>query len=68
MRFIEVKSKTGPRYGDPVDAVNEEKQRRVRHASETWLAARPELDGLVVAFDVVAVRGQRLERLGDAFE
>ncbi|HEX6789109.1 MAG TPA: YraN family protein [Gaiellaceae bacterium] len=68
LRFVEVKSKTGPRYGDPVEAVTDEKQRRVRRAAELWLAARPELDSLVVAFDVVAVRGRRLERLGDAFE
>jgi putative endonuclease len=68
LRFVEVKSKSGTRYGDPVEAVSEEKQRRVRRAAETWLAARPDLDGLVVAFDVVAVRGRRLERLGDAFE
>jgi Holliday junction resolvase-like predicted endonuclease len=39
----------------------------VRRAADTWLAARPELDGLVVGFDVVAVREGRLERLGDAF-
>jgi putative endonuclease len=68
LRFVEVKSKSGMRYGDPVEAVDEEKQRRVRRAAETWLAARPELDDLVVVFDVVAVRGRRLERLGDAFE
>ena len=68
LRFVEVKSKSGPRYGDPVEAVTEEKQRRVRRAAETWLATRPELDELVVAFDVVAVRGRRLERLADAFE
>ena len=35
---------------------------------ETWLAARPGLDGLSVGFDVVAVAGGRLERLADAFE
>jgi putative endonuclease len=68
LRFVEVKSKSGIRYGDPVDAVSDEKQRRVRRAAETWLAARPELDGVVVAFDVVAVCGRRLERLADAFE
>jgi putative endonuclease len=68
LRFVEVKEKRGPRYGDPLEAVNEEKQRRIRHAAETWLAARPELDGLAVGFDVVAVRGSRLERLPDAFE
>jgi putative endonuclease len=68
LRFVEVKSKTGPRYGDPVEMVTAEKQRRLRRAAEAWLAARPELDSLVPAFDVVAVRGRRLERLGDAFE
>jgi putative endonuclease len=67
LRFVEVKEKRGPRYGDPHEAVNEEKQRRVTRAAETWLAARPELDGLAVGFDVVAVRDGRLERLADAF-
>lgn len=67
LRFVEVKEKRGPAYGDPIAAVTPEKQRRVRRAADTWLAARPELDGLTVAFDVVAVREGRLERLADAF-
>jgi putative endonuclease len=67
LRFVEVKEKRGPAYGDPADAVSEEKQRRVRRAAETWLDARPELARLQVAFDVVAVREGRLERLADAF-
>ena len=36
-------------------------------AAETWLASHPELDGLAIGFDVVAVREGRLERLADAF-
>lgn len=68
LRFVEVKSKSGPRFGEPLEAVTAEKQRRIRRAAETWLAARPELDGLSVGFDVVAVRGRRLERVPDAFE
>ena len=68
LRFVEVKEKRGPRYGDPLEAVSAEKERRIRRAAETWLAARPELDGLAVGFDVVAVRAGRLERLADAFE
>jgi len=67
LRFVEVKEKRGPGYGDPVEAVTSEKQRRVRRAAEAWLDARPELARLQVAFDVVAVRGGRLERLADAF-
>ena len=67
LRFVEVKQKGGPAFGDPREAVTAEKQRRVRRAAEAWLAARPELRGLSVAFDVVAVREGRLERLGDVF-
>jgi Holliday junction resolvase-like predicted endonuclease len=62
-----VKEKGGPGFGDPLEMVTPEKQRRVRRAAESWLAARPELDGLLVGFDVVAVRGGRLERVPDAF-
>ena len=65
--FCEVKSKTGERYGDPLEMVTEEKQRRVRRAAESWLAARPELDSLEVSFEVVADRGGRLERVSEAF-
>jgi len=68
LRFVEVKEKRGPRYGDPVEAVTAEKQRRVRRAAGAWLAAHPELGTLDVGFDVVAVGEGRLERLGDAFE
>jgi putative endonuclease len=65
--FCEVKSKTGERYGDPLEMVTEEKQRRVRRAAESWLAARPELDALDVSFEIVADRGGRLERVSEAF-
>ena len=67
LRFVEVKEKRGPVYGDPLDAVDGEKQRRVHRAAEAWLARHPEFASLRVAFDVVAVRGGKLERLGDAF-
>ena len=65
--FCEVKAKTGERFGDPTEMVDAEKQRRVRRAAEGWLARHPEAAGLTVTFDVVAVRGRRLERLSEAF-
>jgi putative endonuclease len=67
LRFVEVKEKRGRRFGDPAEMVTEEKQRRVRRAAETWLAARPDLAGLDVAFDVVAVHEGKLRRISDAF-
>jgi putative endonuclease len=65
--FCEVKSKTGRAFGDPVEMVGPEKQRRLRRAAESWLAARPPLASLDVTFEVIAVRGNRLERIRDAF-
>lgn len=67
LRFVEVKEKTGPRFGDPAEMVSPEKQRRVRRAASVWLASHPELAGLDVAFDVVAVREGKLRRIADAF-
>ena len=61
--FCEVKSKTGERVGDPLEMVGPEKVRRLRQAAETWLASRAELDSLEIAFEVVAVRSGKLERI-----
>jgi putative endonuclease len=65
--FCEVKAKAGERYGDPVEMVTEEKQRRLRRAADAWLAANPELMELEPRFDVVAFRGGRVECLEEAF-
>lgn len=65
--FCEVKEKRDDRFGDPVEMVDAEKQRRLRRAAESWLAAHPETDGLRVSFDVMAVQGGRLQRVAEAF-
>lgn len=59
--FCEVKSKSGRDAGDPLEMVGYEKQRRLRRAAEAWLAGRPELLELDARFEVVALRGGRLE-------
>jgi putative endonuclease len=65
--FCEVKEKSGERFGDPLEMVDEEKQRRLRLAAESWLIRHPQPDGLRVSFDVMAVRGGKLERVAEAF-
>ncbi|MGH2933132.1 MAG: YraN family protein [Gaiellaceae bacterium] len=67
VRFVEVKEKRGPAYGDPAEMVTAEKQRRVRRAAQAWLQSHPELGGLDVSFDVVAVWEGKLRRIADAF-
>jgi putative endonuclease len=65
--FCEVKEKRGERFGDPLEMVDDEKQRRLRRAADAWLARHPETAGLRVTFDVIAVRSGRLERVAQAF-
>ena len=67
LAFVEVKAKSGDRYGDPFEMVTEEKQRRLRQAAETWLSAHPELAALDLSFEVIGFRSGRLERLKQAF-
>jgi putative endonuclease len=67
LAFVEVKAKGGAGRGDPLEMVTEEKQRRLRRAAEAWLAAHPEAAGLEARFDVVGVRGRRVERVAGAF-
>jgi putative endonuclease len=62
-----VKSKSGPRFGDPIEMVTPEKVRRIRRAAAAWLARHPEARGLEVRFDVIADRAGRLEHLPGAF-
>jgi putative endonuclease len=65
--FCEVKAKLGARYGDPVEMVDDEKQRRLWRAAEAWLARHPEFAGLEVRFDVVSVSSRGVERVVNAF-
>ena len=67
LAFCEVKSKAGDGYGDPLEMIPPAKIARIRRAAEAWLAVHPELESLDVRFDVVAVRGSRIEHVPDAF-
>jgi putative endonuclease len=65
--FCEVKSKSGARFGDPLEMVTPEKIRRVRRAAETWLQAHKEHGVCRVTFDVVLERDGKLQRIARAF-
>jgi putative endonuclease len=67
LRFVEVKERASGAYGGAAAAVGEAKQRHVRRAALAWLAAHPECASLDAGFDVVAIEGGRVSRLGDAF-
>ncbi len=65
--FCEVKSKGGDGFGDPLEMVTAEKERRIRRAAAAWLARHPEHARLDVRFDVVVEREGRLEHVPAAF-
>jgi putative endonuclease len=65
--FVEVKEKAGADLGDPLEMVGAEKQRRLRRAAAAWLAANPDLAGLDITFEVLAVRPDGVERVAEAF-
>lgn len=67
LAFVEVKSKSGDGFGDPVDMVTAVKVERIRRAAEAWLARHPSLGGLKPRFDVIAERAGRIEHLPGAF-
>jgi putative endonuclease len=52
--FVEVKTRRSEDAGQPVDAVNKQKQRRVTAAAERFIR-RHDLQGTPVRFDVVSV-------------
>jgi putative endonuclease len=65
--FCEVKAKLGERYGEPAEMVDAEKQRRLRRAATAWLGEHPELSGLEIGLDVVAVTPRRVTRVAADF-
>jgi putative endonuclease len=61
--FVEVKSKSGRRFGRPEEMVDARKRERLVRAAEAWLARHPACRGLRVRFEVVAIDGDGLRRL-----
>jgi putative endonuclease len=67
LAFVEVKAKQAADVGDPLEMVGREKQRRLKRAAAAWLAANPDVAGLEVTFEVLAVRPDGVERVAEAF-
>ena len=68
--FVEVKTRDGAGFGAPQEAVDAEKQERIRRAGEAYAASR-RAGRLPMRFDVVAITGagrnRRLKVIKDAF-
>ena len=67
LAFVEVKSKAGAGFGDPLEMVTPVKVERLQRAAGAWLASNPSLAGLELRFDVAAERAGRMQVVQDAF-
>lgn len=63
--FCEVKLKEGPRFGEPLEAVDDRKRERLRRGAEAWLLEHPSLAQLGIRFEFAAVRPGGIELVSD---
>jgi len=60
---VEVKEKSGPAFGHPLEMIDDEKARRVRTAIGAGRARHPERVGLDLAVEAAGVSGRRVDRV-----
>ena len=65
--FVEVRSLSDTGSYDPLETITYEKRRRIERAADVYLETFPG-PRPPVRFDVVSVKGQRIELLRDAFQ
>ena len=69
--FVEVRYRHNINYGDGIESINSQKQRKLRIAAETWLQRNHHILFQGCRFDVVSVQGSapnfEVEWIDDAF-
>jgi putative endonuclease len=61
--FCEVKAKSGPGFGDPIEMITPEKMRRLRAAADLWLVRHPDCAVLEIRYEAVAITPDGLRRI-----
>lgn len=65
--FVEVKYRRDDKMGDPAEAVDLRKQQHIRRAAEWYLHSRSVSWDMACRFDVVAILGETITLIQDAF-
>jgi putative endonuclease len=65
--FVEVKKRSGNQFGNPIEAVDREKTRKIIRVAQRYLYRRGLLGECRSRFDVIGILGNRIEHVQDAF-
>lgn len=65
--FIEVKYRENNKYGDALEAINYKKQQKLFKCANIYITANKLVENLNYRFDVVAIQGENIELIKDAF-
>ncbi|QCR37329.1 YraN family protein [Nissabacter sp. SGAir0207] len=66
--FVEVRYRRNAAFGDAADSITRQKRQRLLYAARVWLAGRQaSFDTAPCRFDVVAITGEHLAWLPNAF-
>ncbi|HLT36804.1 MAG TPA: YraN family protein [Enhygromyxa sp.] len=65
--FVEVRKRSDDLRGHPLETIDARKQARIRRGATGWLVAQGLWERVAVRFDVVAIVGDDIEWLRDAF-
>lgn len=65
--FAEVKYRRDEKQGDPAEAVDYRKQQRIRRTAEYYLYKNRISEAMPCRFDVIAILGDRITLIRDAF-
>ena len=66
--FVEVRSRRAGSLVGPLESIDAAKQRRTIRAARAWLMRHPQAANLPARFDVVALDGDTLDWLPNAFD
>ena len=65
--FIEVKYRENNKYGDALEAINYKKQQKLFKCANIYIMANKLVENLNYRFDVVAIKGENIELINNAF-
>ena len=68
--FVEVKTRMSSMFGDPLEAIDEEKQFKIRNVATLYLMKKKLTDKVLVRFDAISILGDEeheIRHIKDAF-